>query len=151
MTATASSPQDSMQRMVSFRSFKLDDAPDREWSGRSGAGGVVEKAVNKFNFTEAHRPATLCLSAFAENAFGKIGAMKTITLSWITRAGAHCTEQIKPEELHARILALWRKRLRATAWWGEARDEECGWVWKLDGKWVWSCENRPERKETDAK
>lgn len=40
MTATASSPQDSMQRLVSFRSSELDDAADREWSGRSGVGGV---------------------------------------------------------------------------------------------------------------
>ena len=111
----------------------------------NGVGGVeraeFQKAVNQFNFTEAHRPETKQIRAFAESAFGKIGAMKTITLSWITRAGAHCTEQIKPDELHARIVELWRKRLRATAWWGDARDEECGWVWKLDGRWVWSCEN----------
>lgn len=34
---------DSQQRLVSFRSFKLEDVRDRERSGRSGAGGVLRE------------------------------------------------------------------------------------------------------------
>lgn len=76
--------------------------------------------------------------------------MKTITLSWMTRRGAHVIERIKPRDLESRITALWRKRLKAVAWWGDIRTMECGWVWKLDGRWVWSCENVPNGESSDS-
>ena len=38
---------DSQQRLVSFRSFKLEDVRDRERSGRSGVGGVTTTSTTE--------------------------------------------------------------------------------------------------------
>lgn len=43
-------------------------------------------------------------------------APKNVTLSWVTKRGAHCIEDVAHGDLEARIEDLFHKRLEAKAW-----------------------------------
>ena len=75
-----------------------------------------------------------------------------ITLAWINRRGAHCTEQIESEDLGTRIMKLYKRREEAVAWLGNDRERVIAQVTPPHGGeladsphdfWIWAYESPP--------
>lgn len=67
----------------------------------------------------------------------------TIALSYTTRRGACVVAYIRPDELEARVLRLYARRLEAEAWKEPDREHIVAQVFKRDGRWLWWVETNP--------
>lgn len=61
-----------------------------------------------------------------------------LTLGYKTKRGACVTTPLNGDELESELRRLFARRLDATAWQADNRQNEVGWVWKLDGRWTWA-------------
>ena len=64
-----------------------------------------------------------------------------VTLGYVTKRGGHVTMPLNGDKLEAELKKLFARRTDATAWQTENRQNEVGWVWKLDARWTWAMDS----------